>query len=200
MNSKGLDSVIIPGNETFRFQAAKARLYGGEIAFDIHPHPLDWLHFENSLSVVYAVNEGVNGIKPNDSEKYLPFIPPVHGVSELRANFKHPAKRLQNSYVKIQLAVYAKQDRVYLANNTETPTPGYSLFNAGIGTDITNHSGKTVFNIGVFGNNLFGAVYQDNLSRLKYFEPYPNDPRGHSGIYNMGRNIGIKISVPFSVK
>lgn len=200
LNSKGLDSVIVPGNETFQFQASKARLYGGEIAVDIHPHPLDWLHFENSLSIVYAINEGVNGIKPSDSEKYLPFIPPIHGISELRADFKNTSKHLHNSYIKMQLAVYAKQDRVYLANNTETPTAGYTLFNAGIGTDVTNKSGKTLFNIGVFGNNLLDVAYQDNLSRLKYFEQYPNDPRGHSGIYNMGRNIGIKISVPFTVK
>jgi iron complex outermembrane recepter protein len=200
LNSKGQDSVIVPGNETFQFQAAKARLYGGEIAIDIHPHPLDWLHFENSLSVVYAVNQGVNGVKPNDSERYLPFIPPVHAISELRANFKNPAKYLRNSFVKIQLAVYAKQNRVYLANNTETPTPGYTLLNAGIGTDITNRSGKVLINVGVFGNNLLDVAYQDHLSRLKYFEPYPNDPRGHSGIYNMGRNAGIKISVPINVK
>ena len=198
-NASGGDSV--KDNATvFQFSATHARLYGGEVSVDIHPHPLDWLHFENSVSVVYGANLGAPGVRLNDSNKYLPFIPPIHAVSELRASFKQPAKDLQNAFIKIQLILYAKQDRAYLAYNTETPTAGYALFNAGIGSDIVNHSGKTVFNLSLFGNNLFDAAYQDHLSRLKYFEQYPNDPRGHSGIYNMGRNIGVKLTVPFGVK
>ncbi|PSL50009.1 iron complex outermembrane receptor protein [Chitinophaga niastensis] len=200
LNGAGQDSVIVPGNQTFQYQAAHARLYGGEFSLDIHPHPLDWLHFENSVSVVYAENKGQSGKAVNDSAKYLPFIPPVHGVSELRAEFKKPATHIRNMFVKVQMAWYAKQDRAYLAYNTETATPGYTLFNAGIGTDITDHAGKTLFTVSVFGNNLFDIGYQDHLSRLKYFEQYPNDPRGRSGIYNMGRNVGVRISVPFNLR
>ncbi len=196
---KGSDSML-QGVDAFKFTSSHARLYGGEASLDIHPHPLDWLHFENTLSVVYAVNEGGPGVIINDSNRYLPQIPPVHGTSELRASFKQPAKYLRNSFIKVQALIYGKQYRVYLTDNTETPTQGYTLINAGFGSDITNRAGKKMFNLSIFGNNLFNVAYQDPLSRLKYFEEYPNDPRGHSGIYNMGRNIGIKISVPFSVK
>jgi iron complex outermembrane receptor protein len=84
LNSRGQDSVIVPGNETFKFAQCNARLYGGEASLDIHPHPLDWLHFENSVSLVYALNEGGNGVKVTDSDRYLPQIPAVHGISELR--------------------------------------------------------------------------------------------------------------------
>ena len=184
--------VIVPGNETFKFTASNARLYGGEVSIDLHPHPLDWLHFENTLSVVYALNKGGNGVIINDSNRYLPFIPPIHGTSELRANFKHPAKQLQNSFVKVQVVMYAAQNRVYLTDNTETRTLGYTLINAGIGSDITGLSGKKIFNLSVFVNNLTNAAYLDHLSRLKYFGP--------NGIYNMGRNVGIKLSVPLNVK
>ena len=38
-----------------------AVLHGMEASLDIHPHPLDWLHFENSVSVIYAENKGGNG-------------------------------------------------------------------------------------------------------------------------------------------
>ncbi|MFM7839681.1 MAG: TonB-dependent receptor, partial [Chitinophagaceae bacterium] len=38
----------------FRFNQRNVILYGGELSADLHPHPLDWLHFENSLSLVYA--------------------------------------------------------------------------------------------------------------------------------------------------
>jgi len=135
-------------------------------------------------------------MKLSDSEKYLPLIPPLHFTSELRASFKQFSKLLHNSFFKVQVVCYARQDRVYLTDNTESVTPGYTLFNAGAGTDICSKKGKKVLNISVFGNNLFDVAYQDHLSRPKYLEPFPNDPRGRSGIYNMGRNIGLKLSVP----
>ena len=83
-----------------------------------------------------------------------------------------------------------------LADNTETPTPGYILYNAGIGADITNRHGKVLVSINILGNNITDVAYQSHLSRLKYFEQYPNNPTGRSGIYNMGRNISFKLTVP----
>ena len=194
VSSSNLQNTII---DTFQFQAAKAHLYGGELSLDIHPHPLDWLHFENSLSIVYGNNEGVNGQgKLSDSAKYLPFIPPLHTYSELRANIKKVSHSIVNAFVKVQLECYAAQNRAYLEFGTETPTPGYQLLNAGFGADITNHKGQMLFTLNVLGDNLFNVAYQSHLNRLKYFEPYPDDPRPNHGIYNMGRNISFKINVP----
>jgi iron complex outermembrane receptor protein len=201
INSKGEDSVIVPGNQTFQFVAARANLYGGELSIDIHPHPWDWLHFENSLSVVYATNKGVAGQgKVPDSAKYLPFIPPLHTMSELRANIKKIGNGFANAFVKVQFEVYAAQNRVYLENDTETPTPGYQLFNAGFGSDILNKNGKPMFTVSFFGNNLFNVAYQSGLNRLKYFEPYPNNFTGRNGIYNMGRNFSFRVDVPLRFK
>ena len=200
-NAEGQDSVIVPGNQTFKFVASRANLYGGELSIDVHPHPWDWLHFENSLSVVYAVNRGVAGQrKISDSAKYLPFIPPLHTISELRANIKKAGNIFANAFIKVQFEVYATQNRVYLQNNTETPTAGYQLFNAGFGTDVLNKNGKPMFNISFLGNNLFNVAYQSGLNRLKYFEPYPGNFTGHDGIYNMGRNFSIKVNVPLRFK
>jgi len=194
-SSVGQNTVI----DTFQFQAAKAHLYGGELSIDIHPHPWDWLHFENSLSIVYGNNKGVNGQgKLSDSAKYLPFIPPLHTYSELRANIKKVSSSIVNAFVKVQLEYYAPQNRAYLEFDTETPTPGYSLFNAGFGADITNGKGKTLFSLTAIGDNLFEVAYQSHLNRLKYFEPYPDDPRPHHGIYNMGRNFSFKVNVPLN--
>ena len=50
----------------------------------IHPHPLDQLHFENTLSVVLAENRGGSGASLSDSTRYLPLIPPLHTNTELR--------------------------------------------------------------------------------------------------------------------
>jgi iron complex outermembrane recepter protein len=53
-----------------------------------------------------------------------------------------------------------------------------------------------VVNLYIMGTNLLDVAYQDHLSRLKYFEFYPTDPRPHHGIYNMGRNIEFKLDFP----
>jgi iron complex outermembrane receptor protein len=196
LNLMGQDSVIIKGNQTFKFQQAKAQLYGLEANLDIHPY--DWLHFENSISVTYSLNKGGSSIHVTDSSRYLPFIPPLHTNTEIRANIKSKSRHFSSFYVKFGVEYFAKQDRIYSAYNTETPTPGYILYNAGIGTDITNSKGKVLVSINILGNNLTDAAYQSHLSRLKYFEEYPNNPSGRSGIYNMGRNISFKITVPLN--
>jgi iron complex outermembrane receptor protein len=198
LSASGGDSVIVPGNQTFKFVASRANLYGGELSIDIHPHPWDWLHFENSLSVVYGTNEGVPGeAKLSDSARYLPYIPPLHTLSELRANIKKAGKHFANAFVKVQFEIYARQDRAYLENGTETPTAGYQLLGAGFGTDILNKKGNPFLNISFIGNNLMNVAYQSGLNRLKYFEPYPGNFTGHDGIYNMGRNFSIRVNIPF---
>ncbi|MEO9021651.1 MAG: TonB-dependent receptor [Ginsengibacter sp.] len=200
-SAMGGDSVIVPGNQTFKFVAAKANLYGGELTVDVHPHPWDWLHFENSLSVVYGTNEGVPGEgKMPDSAKYLPFIPPLHTISELRANIKKVGNTFANAFVKVQFEVFATQNRAYLENGTETPTAGYQLVNAGFGANILNKGGKPFLNVSFMGNNLLNVAYQSGLNRLKYFEQYPGNFTGHDGIYNMGRNFSIRVDVPLNFK
>ena len=149
---------------------------------------------------MYAQNLGGNGINITAEDKYLPFIPPLHTRSELRANFKLKTLHITNAFAKVEVEYYAKQDRVLLANNTETPTPSYTLLNAGFGGDFTNKNNKVIFSLYILGNNLADIAYQSNMSRLKYFEPYPDNTTGHSGIYNMGRNISLKLVVPFAIR
>jgi iron complex outermembrane receptor protein len=194
LNHKGTDSVIVPGNQTFKYFSGQANLYGGELSIDIHPHPLDWLHFENTLSIVYSLNKS----SISDSDKYLPFIPPVHTTSELRANFKKRKGAFANSYIKVEMDYYFSQDRVLLEGKTETPTPGYTLFSAGLGADVLNKKGRKIFSLHVLANNLLDAAYQNHLSRLKYLDV--NNATGRTGIYDMGRNISFKAIVPFSLK
>ncbi len=200
LNRNGQDSNYTKDIAYYKFQQSRAELYGGEVSFDIHPHPLDLLHFENSVSVIYAENLGGSGIHITDSSRYLPFIPPLHWHSELRTNVKKKFRNFSSIYAKVELDYFAKQDKVYLADNTETVTPGYTLFSAGAGTDIINKSGKVLFSINITANNITDVAYQSHLSRLKYFEQYPNNWSGRSGIYNMGRNIGFKVIVPLNYK
>lgn len=193
---KGVDGgdSLSAGVPTYKFQQGKAQLYGGEFSLDIHP--VKALHFENSISAVYALNKGIDPKLKTNSNKYLPFIPPVHGVSELRLDWGSRSHHIVNGFAKVQVAWYASQNRAYLADNTESATPGYALFNAGIGAGVTNGKGKTLFNLYIMGNNLFDVAYFDHMSRLKYFLYSSSDTNPAHGIHNMGRNIAFKIDFP----
>lgn len=199
----GGDSIYTEtGNEypVFKFRQTKARLYGGELSVDIHPHPFDWLHFENSLSIVNAENLGGNGAVITENNKFLPFIPPLHTTSELRAEFRKKIGPFANLYVKIGLQYYAAQNRAYLEDNTETKTSGYTLLDAGLGATAKSRKNKELFSFGIFVTNLMDVGYQSNMSRLKYFDNYPNNYTGRSGIYSMGRNLSFKLKIPVNIK
>jgi iron complex outermembrane recepter protein len=198
----GGDSIYSEGGNdypVFKFRQTKAQLYGGEFKIDIHPHPLDWLHFENSMSFVNAQNLGGNGAVINDENRYLPFIPPLHTNSELHADFNLKG-RLSNIFFKAGFQYYAAQKRFLAAEDTETETPAYGLVDAGAGVTLKDIKGRTIFILGIFGNNLTDVIYQSNMSRMKYMEDYPKNHTGRSGIYNMGRNISFRLTIPFDMK
>src|SRR5260221_7228791 len=85
LSYNGGDSIIVANDQTYKFQQSKAQLYGGELSVDVHP--VKYLHFENSISVVYGLNKDIGPKLRSDSNKYLPFIPPLHGISELLYEF-----------------------------------------------------------------------------------------------------------------
>jgi iron complex outermembrane receptor protein len=188
----GGDSLInVDGNDlmVYQFDQFDAKLYGMEISLDIHPHPLDWLHFENSVSFVRGRFD-----EKLDGTDNLPLIPAAKLLSELKANFIKKGKSLRNLYIKVEMDRNFEQSKAFFAYDTETPTPAYTLLNAGIGTDIVNKHGKTVLNIHFAGLNLTDAAYQNHLSRLKYTDE--NVITGRTGVYNMGRNFSLKMNIP----
>ena len=188
----GADS-LRDGTLAYKYEQGQARLLGGEVSLDFHPHPLDWLHFENSFSLVRATQLDVPA-----AQKYLPFIPGDRLQSELRGNFRRQGQRLTNAYIRLQLEHTFAQNRYYSAFGTETATPGYSLVNAGVGTDVASGSGRTVFSVFLTANNLFDVGYQSHLSRLKYADY--NVANGRTGVFNQGRNVSLKVVVPLSFR
>ncbi len=197
LNSNGLDSIPDPSDPApaYHYVQGEAQLRGGELTLDIHPHPLDWLHFENSFSLVHGENK--SQIK-NDSSKYLPFIPSPRLQSELRATIKKLGRNCFNSFFKIELTHCWKQNRVLLENRTETPTLSYSIFNVGMGTTFNSMKGSELFSIYFNVANVFDKAYQHHLSRLKYATE--NLATNRMGVFNMGRNFNFKIVVPISFK
>lgn len=203
LSLNGGDSIYTEsGNayQVFKFRQTKAQLYGGEFSFDIHPHPLDWLHFENTASFIYALNLGGNGAAITDSTKYLPYIPPFHTNSELRADVKKKIGCFSEVYLKVGVQYFAAQDQFYSAYGTETRTDAYFLLDCGMGFDVQTKKGTTLCSVILSANNLTDEAYQSNMNRLKYFDNYPNNGTGRSGIYNMGRNFNFKLIIPLDIK
>lgn len=194
----GGDSIPATGNEegyaAFQYQQTSANLYGGELLIDIHPHPIDWLHFENTVSLVKGVASNAT-----DSTKYLPNIPSAHWLAELKGKFRQNGKRVQNLYGGVQMDMNFAQNDVFSAYETETATPAYTLLNATVGADFMNRDKKKVlFSLHLGVNNLTDVAYQNHLSRLKYADE--NLLTGRVGVFNMGRNFSMKVVIPIDFK
>lgn len=191
-STMGGDSLVnVDGEDipAFQFDQLDARLSGMEVVFDIHPHPLDWLHFENAFSVVRGRFD-----EKLDGSDNLPLIPAPKFRSELRASFNKAGNMLRNFYLKTEMERHFIQNEPFFGYNTETETPGYTLLHAGIGTDIISKKDKTILSIHFTGMNLTDAAYQNHLSRLKYVGE--NMVTGRTGIFNPGRNFSLKVNIP----
>jgi len=182
-----VDGSLVPA---FQFNQQNAKLAGLELKFDIHPHPLDWLHIENTFSFVKGLFHTAIG-----GTKNIPFIPAARLISELRGDFFHEGKLLRNLSIKAELDNTFAQKNPFTGYNTETGTSGYTLFNAGIGVDIMAKN-KVAASIFLNALNIGDVAYQNHLSRLKYAAE--NMATQRTGVYGMGRNFSIKLNIPLS--
>lgn len=187
-DANGNDIFPDPSDSTpaYQYTSGNATLWGGEIFLDVHPHPIDWLHIENSFSYVQG-----NQNYQSDSTKYLPFIPAPHYRGGIKAEFKYLNKRVSNFYVNFNVDYFFAQNKIYSAYETETVTPGYDLLSAGIGLSFKVFGKSDFINLYLSGQNLADKAYQNHLSRLKYF---PENPfNNQTGVFNMGRNFTLKL-------
>jgi iron complex outermembrane receptor protein len=181
------------GFPAFVYTQTNAALYGGEFFIDLHPHPLDWLHFENTFSYVRGITFNSTG-----STRNLPYMPPARWLIELRAQKKSTGKWARNFYAKAGVDMNFAQNNVFSAYGTETATPGYTLVNAGLGLDIVNKKQATVCSVNLSVNNITDVAYQNHLSRLKYADV--NNVTGRGGVFGMGRNFSVNLNVPLVLK
>jgi iron complex outermembrane receptor protein len=187
----GGDSIIMNhGDElyAFAFRQKDAHLYGAEFNIDFHPHPLDWLHVENSVSLIRG-----QFIEPLDGSKNLPGIPSARWLSEVRIELFKKSKAIRNSFINLQLDNVFAQEHPFVGYNTETRTPAYTLLNVGYSTQI-QHRNKTLFSLSLVGQNITDVAYQHHLNRLKYGPM--NEATGRMGVFNMGRNFSFKVNIP----
>ena len=190
----GRDSLVNLNGDfipAFKFDQQNAKLYGIEGSVDIHPHPMDWLHFENTISFVRGRFD-----KSIDGSSNLPLIPAARLISELRGDFKTTGKTFHGLYAKIEADNTFSQKHPFSGYDTETATPGYTLLNAGVGADILGTKKQTVFSLHFAINNISDIAYQNHLSRLKYAAE--NLVTGRNGVFNTGRNFSVKLNIPLN--
>jgi len=193
-DNNGRPLEIVPGNSTYQYRQGNANLYGLEASATVHPQSFKWLYFKNSIAILNGANKDDDLLKEfGDKAKWMPMIPPLHTLSTLRFILPVESASLKNLYLQAEVEHYNAQNKFYAVDNTETYTPGYNLVNIGCGVTVKTKPNKELCMIYFNANNIFNTAYQSHLNRLKYFEYYQSSPNGHSGIYNMGRNISMKI-------
>lgn len=159
----------IDGEQVFVYEQFDSQLYGGEVGFHWHPHPLDWLHWESSFETVTGeLNDGGN----------LPLIPANTWKNMLRFEFDGWGVFTEpNGFLGVDHSF--DQDN---PSEFETTTNGYTLVNLGIGTRLKFNT--MALRLGLNITNLLDTDYINHLSRLKT-----------DGIANMGRSINVNLGI-----
>jgi iron complex outermembrane receptor protein len=161
----------IDGVKEYNYIQNNANLYGGEISLHIHPHPLDWLHFETSFSTVTGKLQ---------SGGFLPQIPANNWNNTIKTDFVL-GKWLEDGFATMTVATTFSQNNV---SGYDISSDGYTLLNMGFGGKVK--FGKTAFDINLNGNNLLNKTYIPHLSRL-----------ASDGIPNIGINGVLGIAFKF---
>ncbi|MEO8413480.1 MAG: TonB-dependent receptor [Ginsengibacter sp.] len=184
------------GDKTYQYQQATAQLYGLEASMSFHPERIKGFSYNSAFSLIYGYNRSAIYKNKGAYGEYLSLIPPPKLLSSLSQEVQTKSKLIPLFTVKTEMEYNATQNRYLALNNTETATPFYTIFNFSVNGRI-NYRGSQHFELRLQVNNFFDKAYQSNMSRLKYFEYYSASPNGHTGIFNMGRNICFKAIFSF---
>lgn len=161
---------------TYYYSEGKAYING--IDFDFNYRPVELLEIYSRASLLRAYNRSAND--------YLPLMPPDR--IEAGITF-HPyvASSVSDAEVGLSLLSVAKQTRVPMNISDYAPAPpGYNLLNLNARAGICILGSPVDFELII--TNLLNTSYRDYLNRFRYFTD------------EIGRNISLKIIIPFSSK
>ncbi len=152
----------------YHYLQTQADLTGGELGFHLHPHPIDWIHFESNYSGVFGADRSGNA---------LPLIPANKIQTTVKGEFKAKGKA-KVERIFIEHIYRFRQDRIA---DYETSSPSHHLLNVGLVLQIIYNENDLEITGGV--KNVLNTRYIDHLSRLKPM-----------GIENAGLNVyfGLK--------
>lgn len=160
------------GFPIYVYKQQNAQLYGGEFEWDLTPQ-------QKWKGIAWGVNACAIVGKTDDGN-FLPYIPATKAGTTVK--YAHDvSEKVKNIFGSVGFDyVFAQRN----ASPNETSTPAYYLLNATVGAKFIFKKGE--MNLSIVGNNLLGAKYFEHLSRFKSY-----------GIYNIGRNIVVNVSLPF---
>ncbi|MCI0705870.1 MAG: TonB-dependent receptor [Ignavibacteriae bacterium] len=162
---------LVSGYEIYLIKQADATLIGTEIS--LQAQVANWLVLKGGFDYVQGENETTG--------KPLPLVP--------ASRFKAGARLLTSEmgpildpYFSIDVRAVMKQDRI---EDYELPTGGYTLVDIGFGGALALGSKRISLDAGV--ENLLDTEYRSHLSRYKAYA------------LNAGRNITLKVGIPFDI-
>ena len=160
--------------DVYDYKQNDAILSGGEATIDIHPAPLKWV----DLRVSYSMMKG-----ELDAGGNVPYIPANKIIGEL--TFKSKKLRwFYNPYVTFAVSNYAAQkDTAQFEMSSES----YTLFDIRLGLQLP--FAHQVVDVNLAVTNVMNTPYMSHLSLVR-----------NIGIRDMGRNVSIKIRIPFGLK
>lgn len=168
--------------------------------FNIQPESMKWFEMDNSFTFIYTYLPNAT-----DSTNHMPWTPAPHLNSEFKFRLKDKHRSIfQRTYFKIGISKYWEQNNIYSALYTELPSSAYTLVNAGMGTDFVNAKTRNVVcSFYLNCTNLTNIAYADHLNLAQYFYSQNGNPvtvtNQRQGVFNMGRDISLKVVFPFGV-
>jgi iron complex outermembrane recepter protein len=150
----------------------------------------DRLSFSSKTSLLLVYNQ--------TNQSYLVGIPPNRTDNSLRYEFKPSSGQTTKLYAQLNGLFVAQQTRApavtqqrddrgrtIFTGDFAAPPPAYFLLGTELGLTVPlwHHTATFVLS----GSNLTNTIYRDYLNRFRYFADEP------------GRNISLKINIPFSI-
>ncbi len=189
---------VAQGYPVYEFVSSNTAILTGISGYlNIHPASVKWLEINNGFTYIYTWLPHAT-----DSTDHIPWTqaPHLHTELKFRLNCK-PGAALQKTYFKVGMTAYLAQNNIYSALYTEIPSAAYTLFNAGLGTDLVNRAGTTICSFYVNCTNLTNTAYADHLNLAQYFYAQNGNTvtvtNQRQGVFNMGRDVTVKVIFPF---
>lgn len=174
--NKDLVQTVRGAYPTFTYTQTDARLLGSDLSVDYS--------FTSALSLI-----GKGSLvfaKDVKTNQYLVNIPPVRYSLTLKfAPQKGSFAQKNEPYASITCLRVERQTRVEDSSDYAAPPSAYTLMDAEIGMSF--RLGKQKITTSLQVTNAFDIAYRDYMNRFRYYTD------------EMGRNISIRIKVPFQI-
>lgn len=178
-NSGTVDTVVQNGLTVplpvYNYVQRDASVKGTEISANLHPVSAPWLVLDLKYALVRSeLNEG--------DDRDLPMTPAdklIAGVTFKKDQMNY----LYSPYLQVVVSNYFQQDRVA---SFESTSDGYVLFDLHLGGSFK--WSRQFFDVSLSATNLLNTGYMNHLSVVR-----------DSGVREMGRNVSVRLKVPFGI-